>query len=33
MLTNGDTERTLRDTATACAMLKAFLGEGARKTA
>jgi AcrR family transcriptional regulator len=33
MLTNGDKERTLRDTATACAMVKAFLGEGARKTA
>ncbi|MFF8380643.1 TetR/AcrR family transcriptional regulator [Streptomyces sp. NPDC015661] len=29
MLTNGDTERTLRDTATACAMLKAFLNESA----
>ncbi|MFJ9855542.1 TetR/AcrR family transcriptional regulator [Streptomyces sp. NPDC101150] len=33
MLTNGDKERTLRDTATACAMLKAFLGESERKTA
>ncbi|MEV4331100.1 TetR family transcriptional regulator [Streptomyces sp. NPDC049597] len=33
MLTDGDKERTLRDTATACAMLKAYLGEGARKTA
>jgi AcrR family transcriptional regulator len=31
MLTNGDKERTLRDTATACAMLKAFLNESARK--
>ncbi|MFJ9420355.1 TetR/AcrR family transcriptional regulator [Streptomyces sp. NPDC101227] len=30
MLTNGDKERTLRDTATACAMLKAFLGESER---
>ncbi|MEU1226284.1 TetR family transcriptional regulator [Streptomyces sp. NPDC005828] len=33
MLTNGDKERTLRDTATACAMLKAFLDERARETA
>jgi AcrR family transcriptional regulator len=32
MLTNGDVERTLRDTATAGAMLKAFLSKGARKT-
>lgn len=33
MLTNGDTERTLRDTATACTILKAFLAERERKTA
>ncbi len=32
MLTNGDKERALRDTATACAMLKAFLGESERDT-
>jgi hypothetical protein len=31
MLTNGDMGRTLRDTATACAMLKAFLNESAHK--
>ncbi|MEV6796611.1 TetR family transcriptional regulator [Streptomyces sp. NPDC051320] len=31
MLTNGDKERTLRDAATACATLKAFLDESARK--
>jgi AcrR family transcriptional regulator len=30
MLSNGDMECTLRDTATACAMLRAFLSEGAR---
>ncbi|MEV6833115.1 TetR family transcriptional regulator [Streptomyces sp. NPDC051133] len=30
MFTDGDTERTLRDTATACAMLKAFLNQSAR---
>ncbi|MEV0600311.1 TetR/AcrR family transcriptional regulator [Streptomyces sp. NPDC050315] len=30
MLTNGDKERALRDTATACAMLKAFLNESER---
>ncbi|WP_129305024.1 TetR family transcriptional regulator [Streptomyces sp. L2] len=29
LLTNGDKERTLRDTATACAMLRAFLGDNA----
>ncbi|WP_217140075.1 TetR/AcrR family transcriptional regulator [Streptomyces sp. AC627_RSS907] len=32
MLTNGDKERALRDTATACAMLKAFLDESERNT-
>jgi AcrR family transcriptional regulator len=33
MLTTGDMERTLRDTATACAMLRAFLSESARSAA
>ncbi|MFZ3561289.1 MULTISPECIES: TetR/AcrR family transcriptional regulator [unclassified Streptomyces] len=33
MLTNGDKERALRDTATACAMLKSFLNERERNTA
>lgn len=33
MLTNGDKERALRDTATACAMLKAFLDESERNSA
>jgi AcrR family transcriptional regulator len=33
MLTTGDMERTLRDTATACAMLKTFLSESARSAA
>ncbi|SEB81058.1 TetR/AcrR family transcriptional regulator [Streptomyces sp. TLI_105] len=33
LFSDGDKERTLRDTATACAMLKAFLKEGARETA
>ncbi|MGI5467150.1 TetR/AcrR family transcriptional regulator [Streptomyces sp. CA-132043] len=33
MLTNGDKERALRDTATACAMLKTFLNEPERSTA
>ncbi|MEV6796659.1 helix-turn-helix domain-containing protein [Streptomyces sp. NPDC051320] len=33
MLTSGDKGRTLRDTATACAMLRAFLGEAARNAA
>ncbi|MFF9135567.1 MULTISPECIES: TetR/AcrR family transcriptional regulator [unclassified Streptomyces] len=32
LLTNGDKERALRDTATACAMLKAFLDESERNT-
>ncbi|MFJ9180654.1 TetR/AcrR family transcriptional regulator [Streptomyces sp. NPDC102360] len=32
MLTNGDTERALRDTATACAMLKSFLNESERNS-
>jgi AcrR family transcriptional regulator len=31
MLTDGDKERTLRDTATACEILKAFLGERDRE--
>ncbi|MEV8566418.1 TetR/AcrR family transcriptional regulator [Streptomyces sp. NPDC051322] len=31
LLTNGDTERTLRDTATACEILKAFLRQRERK--
>ncbi|MBB4981676.1 MULTISPECIES: TetR/AcrR family transcriptional regulator [Streptomyces] len=33
LFSDGDKERTLRDTATACAMLKAFLNESARETA
>jgi len=33
MLTGDDKGRTLRDTATACAMLRAFLGEAARNAA